>query len=152
MPAIVLRWPNPTRLTLKYAFIHEHRERYPVRLQCAVLGLSRGGYYAYQAQSRCGPDPEHAELLACVKWIAESSGYCYGSRRMHKALNALRFPVSRDQARMRVRTVFRFASARNIRCAPTHAGGSLTTLLRASLRTDRNNHLHLNPAVSGRPR
>jgi putative transposase len=88
---------------VKYAFIHEHRERYPVRLQCEVLGVSRGGYYAYQAQAGRGPDAEHQELLECVKWIAESSGYCYGSRRMQKALNALGFPVSRSKARKLMR-------------------------------------------------
>ena len=52
---------------MKYAFIHAHRERYPVRLQCEVLGVSRGGYYTYQAQAGRGPDAEHQELLAEVQ-------------------------------------------------------------------------------------
>ena len=88
---------------MKYAFIHEHRECYPVRLQCEVLGVSRGGYYAYQSRLDHGPDAEHEELLECVKWIAESSGYSYGSRRMQKALTALGFPLSRDKARKLMR-------------------------------------------------
>lgn len=31
----------------RYAFIHEHRTVYPVRVMCQVLNVSRSGYYAY---------------------------------------------------------------------------------------------------------
>lgn len=44
-------------------------------------------------------NPEHQELLDWIKGIAESAQYCYGSRRMKKALNALGYPVGRNKAR-----------------------------------------------------
>lgn len=73
-------------------------------MQCQVLGVSRSGYYHYQAKIANKPDdPEHQEMLAWVEDIAKASDYTYGSRRMKKALNALGFPVSRNQARKLMR-------------------------------------------------
>jgi len=89
---------------VKYAFITQHKNTYPISLQCRVLGVSRNGYYHYQANVANKPmDPEHQEMLNWVRDIAESSGYTYGSRRMKKALNALGFPVSRNKARKLMR-------------------------------------------------
>lgn len=63
---------------------------------CQLLGVSRQGYYSYQKRQKNKPkDPMHDELIEWVKKIAESSHYCYGSRRMRKALNALGYPVGR---------------------------------------------------------
>ncbi len=85
---------------MKYSFITQHKNTYPVSLQCQVLGVSRHGYYAHQ---RRPIDPAavkaHQDLLDWVRDIAESSQHTYGSRRMKKALNVLGYPVSRNQAR-----------------------------------------------------
>jgi putative transposase len=85
---------------VKYSFITQHKNTYPVSLQCQVLGVSRHGYYAYQ---RRPIDPAaikaHQDLLDWVRDIAESSKYTYGSRRMKVALNTLGYPVSRNKAR-----------------------------------------------------
>jgi transposase InsO family protein len=89
---------------VKYAFITQLKNAYPISLQCQVLGVSRNGYYQYikRLLNRTA-DPEHEELLEWVKDIAESSKYTYGSRRMKKALNALSYPVSRNKARKLMR-------------------------------------------------
>ena len=85
---------------MKYSFITQHKNTYPISLQCQVLGVKRSGYYHYQAsQVRKREEAEHQEMLEWVKDIAESSDYSYGSRRMKKALNALSYPVSRNKAR-----------------------------------------------------
>lgn len=85
---------------MKYSFITQHKNTYPVSLQCQVLGVSRHGYYAYQRRP-IGPAAikAHQELLDWVRDIAESSKNSYGSRRMKKALNVLGYPVSRNKAR-----------------------------------------------------
>lgn len=63
---------------------------------CQLLGVTRQSYYSYQKRQKNKPsDPLHDELIEWVKKIAESSHYCYGSRRMRKALNALGYPVGR---------------------------------------------------------
>lgn len=85
---------------MKYSFITQHKNTYPISLQCEVLGVSRNGYYHYRKHTADRPsDPEHQEMLMFIKKIAEASDYSYGSRRMKKALNALGFPVSRNKAR-----------------------------------------------------
>jgi transposase InsO family protein len=85
---------------VKYSFITQHKNTYPISLQCQVLGVKRSGYYHYQSsQASKSDDSKHQEMLDWVKDIAESSGYSYGSRRMKRALNALSFPVSRNKAR-----------------------------------------------------
>ncbi len=85
---------------MKYSFITQHKNTYPISLQCQVLGVHRSGYYNYRTNIANKPDdPEHQEMLEWVEDIAESSDYSYGSRRMKKALNALSFPVSRNKAR-----------------------------------------------------
>ncbi len=85
---------------MKYAFITQHKNTYPISLQCQVLGVTRSGYYSFQVRITNKPDnPQHQEMLEWVKDIAESSDDTYGSRRMKKALNILGYPVSRNKAR-----------------------------------------------------
>ncbi|WP_404418843.1 IS3 family transposase [Marinospirillum sp.] len=93
-----------SRNEIKYSFITQHKNAYPISLQCQVLGVSRNGYYQYQKRLENGPDnPLRQEMLEEVKNIAESAGYVYGSRRMQRALNALGYPVSRSKARKLMR-------------------------------------------------
>ena len=89
---------------MKYSFITQHKNAYPISLQCQVLGVSRNGYYQYTNRLENRPDnPEHEEMLEWIKDIAESSRYTYGSRRMKRALNALGYPVSRSKTRKLMR-------------------------------------------------
>jgi len=89
---------------VKYSFITQHKNTYPVCLMCQVLGVIRQCYYHYRRNKENKPaDPEHLEMLMWVKEIAKASDDTYGSRRMKKALNALGFPVSRNKARKLMR-------------------------------------------------
>lgn len=89
---------------MKYSFITQHKNAYPIRLQCEVLGVSRNGYYQYRKNHEGKPeDPDHKEMIGWVQDIAKSSDDTYGSRRMKKALNVLGYPVSRDKARKLMR-------------------------------------------------
>ena len=84
---------------MKYSFITQHKNTYPIRLMCQVLGVSRNGYYSFHSSKAREADPEHLEMLEWIKDIAESSQYSYGSRRMKRALNVLGYPVSRQKTR-----------------------------------------------------
>ena len=89
---------------MKYSFITQHKNTYPISLQCQVLGVSRNGYYNYQVTLANKPDdPEHQEMLEWIEDIDKSSKHTYGSRRMKRALNTLGYPVSRDKARKLMR-------------------------------------------------
>lgn len=89
---------------MKYAFITQHKNTYPIRLQCQVLGVSRQCYYHYRRHTENKPiDPEHGEMLEWVNKIAQASDDTYGSRRMKEAMNCLGYPISRNKARKLMR-------------------------------------------------
>jgi len=85
---------------VKYSFITQHKNTWPIRLQCRVLGVSHNSYYHYQTRIKHRvEDPEHQEILEWVQAIAQGSNNSYGSRRMRKALNTLGYPVGRHKAK-----------------------------------------------------
>ncbi|MCP4412026.1 MAG: IS3 family transposase [Gammaproteobacteria bacterium] len=86
------------RNKIKYLFITQHKNTWPIDVMCRVLGVSRQGYYHYRRNNKTElSDPEYQEILDWVKKIAIASEYTYGRRRMKRALNALGFPVSRTK-------------------------------------------------------
>jgi transposase InsO family protein len=89
---------------VKYSFITQHKNTYPISLQCRVLGVKRQGYYHYRRHTQNRPvDPEHQEMLRLIKQIASETDNTYGSRRIKKAMNILGFPMSRNKARKLMR-------------------------------------------------
>ncbi len=74
---------------------------YPVDLMCRLLGVRRNGFYRYlNNQHRSNADDgKWEEMIEWVRDIAAASEYSYGSRRLKKALNALGYPVGRQQTR-----------------------------------------------------
>ena len=89
---------------MKYAFITQYKNTYPVRLQCQVLGVSRQCYYHYRRNIENKPvDPEHQEMLRLVKKIALETDDTYGSRRIKNAMNCQGFAISRSKARKLMR-------------------------------------------------
>jgi putative transposase len=71
---------------MRYAFIAEHRDHWPVRLQCRVLDVSVSGYYDWTKRE---PGPRARRRAALGERIAqihaESRG-SYGSPRVFKQL------------------------------------------------------------------
>ena len=83
---------------MKYAFITQHKNTYPISLQCQVLGVSRQGYYHYSKVTVTKQKTaEHREMLKWIKELALLTDFSYGSRRMKRALNALSYSVSRNR-------------------------------------------------------
>jgi len=53
---------------VKYSFITQHKNAYPISLQFQVLGVSRNGCYQYMKRLKNRPDdPEHEEMREWVK-------------------------------------------------------------------------------------
>ncbi len=85
---------------MKYSFITQHQNTYPISLQCRVLGVRRQGYYHYRRHTENKPvDPEHQEMLEWIQTLAKACDDTYGSRRMKKAMNYLGYLISRSKAR-----------------------------------------------------
>lgn len=85
---------------MRYAFIMQHQEAWPIAVLCEVLEVSRSGFYTYaQRQAAPGRDPDEVVLLARVRAIHAETRQSYGSRRMAKQLQTVGFPVGRYKAR-----------------------------------------------------
>ena len=66
---------------MKFGFVDEHRNVWPVRVMCAALGLSVSGYYAWRSRPESQRACHNRALLEDIRLIhAESSG-TYGSPR-----------------------------------------------------------------------
>lgn len=65
---------------MKFAFIADHREAYPITLMCRVLGVSTSGFYAWQGRPVCQRQQANQHLLAEIQAIHERSRKTYGSR------------------------------------------------------------------------
>ncbi len=89
---------------MRYPFIHAERQIYPVRLLCAVLQVSRSGYYRFVqgGEGRSHPKTEPT-LLAQVQRLHRASRRTYGSRRLCEALQQAGCQVGRHRTRTLMR-------------------------------------------------
>jgi putative transposase len=82
---------------VRFAFVAAEKAQYPVNLLCAVLDVSRSGYYAWCVR----PPSERAiadrELTEEIRNIHEASEQRYGSPRIHEELGANDTHVSRKR-------------------------------------------------------
>ena len=87
---------------MRYPFIHRERQRYPVRLLCAVLQVSPSGYYRFvqRGGGRAQPDPA---LILQVQRLHRASRGTYGSRRMCQALQQAGYSMGRSRTRTLMR-------------------------------------------------
>lgn len=71
---------------MKYAWIHEHRDSYPITVMCDVLCVSTSGYYD-ALEHRPGPRAErHARIQQAVRQVHAASHGNYGSLKIAEAL------------------------------------------------------------------
>jgi transposase InsO family protein len=90
---------------VRFDFIRQQMKAYPVTVLCAVMRVSRSGFYDYLDRYNSGNDnrPEQAELMSRIKEIFDQSRASYGSRRIVKELNK----GGRKIGRYKVRRIMR---------------------------------------------
>jgi nitrite reductase/ring-hydroxylating ferredoxin subunit len=74
---------------VRFAFIAQHQEIYPVSEMCVLFEVSRSGYYDFLKRQEQGPsqrEQENERLLVKIKEIHEGSQARYGSPRIHATL------------------------------------------------------------------
>lgn len=77
---------------MRFSFIRDHKAEFPVERLCAILKVSRGGYYAW---SRRPPSPaalRRGQLVAEIRVAHGESRATYGSPRVYRALKARGVP------------------------------------------------------------
>ena len=82
---------------MKFRFIADHQEEWPVRMMCEVLGVSPAGYYAWRPRPESARAAANRRLLADVRRVQVQHQGRYGSPRIHAALRAEGRGVSRGR-------------------------------------------------------
>lgn len=73
---------------MTFGFVDEHRHLWPVRMICAVLGVSVSGYCAWRRRRESRRRVENRTRLGDIRHVHAESGGCYGAPRIHAALRA----------------------------------------------------------------
>jgi putative transposase len=73
---------------VRYGFIEAHRDRWPVRLMCRVLGVTPGGYYGWRGRPASPRTRRREALVEAIKAVHGEVKARYGSPRIHVELAA----------------------------------------------------------------
>ena len=73
---------------MRYQFIQDHRDCWPIRLMCDVLGVSPGGFYGWRHRPPSAGVQRREALLAGIETIHREVKARYGSPRIHRELLA----------------------------------------------------------------
>jgi transposase InsO family protein len=71
---------------VKFRFIQEHAHRFRINVMCAVLDVSRSGYYAWRSRCPSRIELANQELLEHIRAIFFKSRQRYGYRKVHAQL------------------------------------------------------------------
>jgi putative transposase len=82
---------------MRYQFIQNHQNEFPVQRMCSVLSVSSSGYYAWQTRPVSPRVQVNQKLLPEIRAIHNRSRKTYGSPRVHAELKACGFPVGKNR-------------------------------------------------------
>jgi putative transposase len=71
---------------VRFAFIQQHAEEFPVDVLCEVLKVSRSGYYAWRDRPASSQAQRREELVERIQAAHADSQKNYGSPRIHREL------------------------------------------------------------------
>ena len=71
---------------MKYAFVLDHRDEFPVRVMCRVFKIHPSGFYAWLEKPLSDRALEDQRLLKLIKEFYIASGATYGSPWIHRDL------------------------------------------------------------------
>ena len=82
---------------MRYAFIDQHRDSYPVQALCSALQVSDSGFAAWQQSE--GPTKwlSDSQLLKLIREIHEETKAAYGSPRIYLELKGRGIPASKGR-------------------------------------------------------
>ena len=84
---------------MKYAFIRQHSNDYPVKYLCRMLSVQRSAYYDWRVQPGKVVAPQELALRRRMKALFAASRGSLGSRTMMRNLRDEGFEIGRDKTR-----------------------------------------------------
>ena len=81
---------------MKYSFIDKYQVEFPVRLLCAVLEVSKSGYYSWKRKGSDNPKGSNRlRLIRTIEKVHLGSRGSYGSPRVYAHIKGMGFKVSK---------------------------------------------------------
>lgn len=74
---------------MKYAWIHQHRDSFPIVTMCEVLQVSKSGYYTSLLREPSPRAQRRQRIAAAVQQVHAESHGIYGSLKIARELQAL---------------------------------------------------------------
>jgi putative transposase len=71
---------------MRFRFIDDHRDEFPVSRMCKVLDVSRSGYYAWRGRPPSEREMANQELYKEIKAVYDRAHGTYGSPRVYQEL------------------------------------------------------------------
>lgn len=82
---------------MRYQFIQDHQNEFPVQRMCKVLDVSASGYYAWQTRPVSQRAQTNEKLLPKIQAIHSRSRKTYGSPRVHAELVEDGFKIGKNR-------------------------------------------------------
>jgi putative transposase len=82
---------------MRFQFIEDHRDEFPVKLMCKVLEVSTSGYYAWRGRPPSKREMANRALTAKIKEEFKKSGETYGSPRIYQVMRKLGLMCSKNR-------------------------------------------------------
>ena len=71
---------------MKYAWIDNHRDSFPIALMCDVLDVSKSGYFASQERAPSPRAERNRRIRAAVRQVHAETEGVYGSQKIARVL------------------------------------------------------------------
>ena len=82
---------------MRFQFIEDHRDRFPVVRMCEVLEVSSSGYYAWRRRPPSKREMANQELTGEIRKAFEASDEIYGSPRIYRVMRKLGLMCSENR-------------------------------------------------------
>src|SRR3954464_6109172 len=82
---------------MKFQFIRDHHEYFPVRLMCRVLEASPSGFYDWLRRPQSRRAAEGRALVEKIQAVHSDSRQTYGSPRVHASLKVEGYRIGRNR-------------------------------------------------------
>ena len=82
---------------MRYQFIQQHHDQFPVRVQCRVLNVSASGFSAWRERRPSQTKQSNQRLSVQIRALFQKNRCCYGSPRIYQELKAQGIRCSRKR-------------------------------------------------------
>jgi len=109
---------------MKYQFIEQYKQEFPIVVMCRVLEVSESGYYAWRKRPPCQRKREDARLTSHIRQEFITHQGRYGSPRLHAELKDQGFLCSRKRVARLMREAAMSARRKRRRIVTTRRDAS----------------------------